>query len=153
MAGEEVVVGQVKVTGATGDTGERGERGETGPRGLPPMMDEQQAHRIDSVIAFARNVLVLVVVVAALGAFAISAVFGRLGSIQESQAAGRVRTYQTRSVNCVALLLAPTMHLPGDCTDDDVLPYVCRSAMQTGQADWVARIETQTGARCRFPSS
>lgn len=147
------VTGPVTVTGATGDTGERGRTGPPGPQGVPPMMDEDQAHRVDTVVAFARNVLIFVVVVAALGALAISAVFGRLGDIKDTQADGRIRTYESRSVNCVALLLAPSMRLPGNCTDRDVVPYVCRTAAQTGMADWVARIEQQIGAPCPSPAA
>lgn len=132
----------------------------TVPAATPPGIDDEQGRRVDvmidrqnNVMAFARNVLVVVVAVAVLGSLAIAAVFGRLGGIQDAQAAGRIRTYQTRSVNCVALLLASTMRLPGDCTDPEVLPYVCRTASQTGMAGWVERVEEQTGTPCRFPSS
>lgn len=119
---------------------------------LPPKMNEEQERRVDRVLSFARNVLILVVVVAALGALSIAAVFGRLGEIRQTQADGVIRGYRSRTPDCVALLLSTSTRLPNVCTEDAVLPYVCEAAAQTNPA-WVERIEMQVGHPCPFPPS
>lgn len=159
MSGEEFVGAPVHVTGATGETGHQGRQGAQGERGpsYPPKMSEEQEHRVDGMIArqdrtmsFVRNSGVVVVLVAVLGGFAISAVFGALADIKQGQADGEIRGYKNRTPTCVAILLSPAMKLPDVCTEPAVLPYVCQAASQTNPA-WVPRIEAQLGAPCTWP--
>lgn len=119
---------------------------------LPPRMQPDQERRVDAVVSFAWRVLVFVAVVAALGALAITAVFHRLGAIQQTQAEGIVRGYKNRTPDCVALLLSSATRLPDVCTEKGVLPYVCAAAAQTNPA-WVQRIEAQVGHPCSLPAS
>lgn len=119
------------------------------PKSEPPSLVETLVF-MRSTMTFVRNTGVVVVLVAVCGAVAIAALFGRLGDLRQTQEDGIVRGYKNRTPMCVALMLSSSSKLPDVCTEDPVLPYVCKAAAQTNPA-WVPRIEAQVGKPCSFP--
>lgn len=114
--------------------------------------ETREARSVPDRLEDLRRAITIFVVVAILGAVAVSAVWYRLGKVAEVQQDGIERGYKQRAIPCVALATRPGSGIPRYCVEKDALPYVCVAARDVDAAT-LERVESQAGRACSLPSS